>query len=105
MITEEQKRAAKLARVRSAAQNLAENDDFGILWEYLQTLYPLTGPSFIPGDEANTHAAAKRDGNKQVMARILLLMSLPKDADFEDEATILKPERAISNAPQNDNEH
>lgn len=91
-----QKRAAELARVRTAAQNLAENKDFTVLFEHLQYRFPLTSPSFREGDEGNTHAAAKRDGNKQVVAYMLKLLSLPKEADFEDEETRLRPAVAVS---------
>ena len=90
------KRAAEIARVRTAAQNLVENKDFNIVFEDLQTKFPLTTPSFREGDEANTHAAAERDGNKQVVAYLLKLLSLPKEADFEDEETQLRPATAVS---------
>lgn len=93
---EELKRAERIAKVRGAAQRLATHQDFLTVFEHLQSLYPITRSSFAQGHESNTHLAAIRDGEKNVMREILKLISLPQDADFEDAQTTLRPKAAVS---------
>lgn len=91
-----QQRLLKLSRVRSAAQKLATDKDWNAVWLHLQAKFPLAGPVFATGHEANTHLAAKKDGNREVIAEILKLMSLPLEADFEEGNVELKPATAVS---------
>ena len=91
-----QQRLLKLSRVRSAAQKLATDKDWNAVWLHLQSKFPLAAPVFATGHEANTHLAAKKDGNREVIAEILKLMSLPLEADFEEGNVELKPAMAVS---------
>ena len=91
-----QERQRKLARVRSAAQKLRDDREWAVVWLHLQEKFPLAAPVFATGHEANTHLAAKKDGNREVIAEILKLMSLPLEADFEDGNVELKPAAAVS---------
>lgn len=90
------KRRALEASGMAAFQVLRDNKDFDIAWCYLQRKFPLNEPSFVAGDEGNTHKAAMRDGQKQVMREILRLLSLPREADFEDGDAKLRPTSAVS---------
>jgi hypothetical protein len=91
-----EQRQRRLARVRSAAQKLRDDKDWNAVWLHLQGKFPLADPVFATGHESNTHLAAKKDGNREVIAEILKLMSLPLEADFEDGNVELKPAAAVS---------
>lgn len=73
----QEQRAAEQRKAVAAFQRLKVNADFEVAWQYLQRLFPLYAPSFMAGDEANSHRAAIRDGEKNVMRKILQLLSLP----------------------------
>lgn len=99
-MTNEEKRIADLRRVRGAAQTLADNRDWNIIWLHLQKKFPLASPSFEVGHEEKTHRAAKKDGNREVMAELLTLMSLPADVDFELGNVELKPGATNTDTPK-----
>ena len=90
------KHAAEVARARSAFQALKDNKDFDAAWQFLQKRFPIFGPSFVVGDEQNTHRAAIRDGEKNVMRKILQLLSLPREAEYEDGDAVPRQTSAVS---------
>ena len=97
MTPEETPRQKELRVIRGAAQSLSKNKDWERVWIYLQKRYPIAAPVFETGHEGNTHRAAKRGGNREVMSHILALMTLPLEVDFEIDAMELKPAEATSN--------
>lgn len=66
----EQRRKQK-ARIEHAWQELALNPHFLTVWEEdLQKKFPPAGPSFRADDQWNPIPAAKRDGNREVIAHV-----------------------------------
>lgn len=93
---DEEKRRARLSSVHAAFQRLRKSDDFNTVFEHLQRLYPLTSSAFAPGQEANTHAAAVRDGEKNVIRRIIKFLYAPTPEEIEEGDVTPKPAQALS---------
>lgn len=92
----EAKRLAVENAAKAAFQKLRDNKDFDIAWQWLQRRFPLYASSFVAGDEQNTHKAAMRDGEKNVIRYMMHMLSLPREADYEDGDAKDKPATAVS---------
>lgn len=67
----EQRRKQRQDRIHNAWQALVLNPHFQTVWtEDLQAKFPPAGPSFRADDQWNPIPAAKRDGNREVVAHI-----------------------------------
>ena len=87
-------------QAKAAFHALVSNPDFDIAYRWLQRSFPLFGPSFVPGHEGNTHAAAIRDGEKNVMRKIEYYLRLPSPVAIERGEAQERPTHAISDLPQ-----
>ena len=73
------------AAISAAWLALEMSESFKTVWELdLQRKFNPFRPSFIEGDEANTHAAAIRDGEKRVIAHIAKRLSVSIALNDED---------------------
>jgi hypothetical protein len=67
-MTDTQQHEARLREVAAAWQELATNKAFStILEKDLQFRWPVFGAAFDSGDNYNPHAAAQRDGRREVV--------------------------------------
>lgn len=85
MTDEEARKKDREARLDEAWTDLALNKSFKTVFEqHLQQHFSMFGEAFRSGDGYNTHAAAKRDGHKDVLnfiARRLARGKAMLDAD------------------------
>ena len=89
----EGQRRNREAEVRAAWEVLALNPSFKTVWEKdLQSKFNPLKPSFRSDDAHNTHAAAIRDGEKNVIAHIAKRLALGVAMLDEDDTS--KPSEA-----------
>lgn len=74
---------------------LATNKEFQIVFERdLQPMFRMFGASFLSEDGFNPHAAAKRDGNKEVLNYIAKRLGWAK-ASMDDDASPPPPQSTV----------
>lgn len=88
------KRKAHKAKLDSAWAELALLPAFDVVLQEAQRRFGMFQPVFQPGDNYNPHAAALRDGNKQVLAYFLRRHARGAEIT-EDDSADEKPTRAI----------
>lgn len=81
-------------RIAYAWQKLAESESFGIIFkEDLQLAFPPLGEGFKASEQWNAIPAAKRDGNREVIAHIARRLGIANAAlDEEPE----RPREAVA---------
>jgi len=90
----ELKRKDHNAKVSAAWAELALSPAFQTVMADAQLRFGMFQPSFLPSDGYNPHSAAKRDGNKEVLADFA--RRLARGVAFaEDETTAEKPTSAV----------
>ncbi len=87
------KRIDRLAAVTAAWAELALNKSFKVVFEDAQLRFGMLSPSFVATDGYNTHAAAVRDGQKEVLRDFARRLCLGRER-LEDETTPQKPTQA-----------
>ena len=81
-------------RIALAWQKLAESESFDIIFkEDLQILFPPLGDGFKESEQWNAIPAAKRDGNRQVIAHIARRLGIA-NATLDEEPE--KPREAVA---------
>lgn len=94
-MTPEEERKARESRVKAAWAELALNPSFKtVLEEDLQLVFNSYRPRFKAGDEGNTHYAAIRDGEGNVLAYILKRVMRGVIALEQDDDSPARPTKA-----------
>ena len=86
-MTEQQaKRLDHEAKVNAAWATLALSPEFQTVFADLQTRFGFLSPAFQATDQFNTHAAAHRDGAKEVLRLIAMKLSFGLAVSEDDNA-------------------
>lgn len=91
---QEAKRKDRKAKLDAAWAELALSDAFNLVLTAAQQHFGMFQPAFRATDNYSPHAAAQRDGNKEVLAYFLRRHARGAEL-LEDEDTSEKPTRAI----------
>jgi hypothetical protein len=89
-MTDEQKKLRSELRLKGAWMVLSINEDFNAAFLELQIYFGMFQPSFREADSFNPHAAAKRDGNKEVLNEIARRIAAAKN-ELNADATTSRP--------------
>lgn len=90
----EAKRKDRAARLNAAWAELSGSQAFNLVLTAAQSHFGMFRPVFQSGDNFNPHAAAQRDGHKDVLAYFLRRQARGAEL-LEDEESSDKPTRAL----------